>query len=237
MTEQALPPPARFPWLAPALIFTFVLAALVGVVLFAREAGEPDQPPQPGAFELPPGLPYAAFDVERAESGKLTLTSGNAREATTRDLELGAATRVWLLAPATPAELVPPMVVNVISIPNEVRNYTIKLIAAAPAPANVGFEGTFIPLADGFAGHEASRDAKERPVVSAILESFDGRKGVTKTAAGPGTLYVDPGAPIRVLRQGTAGDIQPGDRVALHLDSSGQPDPSRGVLVLTGGAR
>jgi hypothetical protein len=36
-------------------------------------------------------------------------------------------------------------------------------------------------------------------MVSAVLKSFDGRNGVTRTANGPGTIFVDEGAPIRLL--------------------------------------
>lgn len=237
MTEQALPRPSRFPWLLPLGLFAVVIASLIAVVIFARQAGKPDQPAQPGAFEPPLGLQYAAYDVERSADGVLTLTSGNARDAITIPLPVVPGTRVWLLEPGTAASLAPPMVLNIISIPNEVRNYTIKLIAAGPAPTAATFDGPFIPLADGFAGYEASREVKERAVVSAILESFDGRNGITRTSTGPGTIYVDAGAPIRVLRRAGPGDIQPGDRVALHLDGAGQPDPAQGILVLTGGAK
>lgn len=237
MTESALPRPSRFPWLIPAVIFAVVLAALIAVLIFAREASKSEAPPEPAAFVPPPPLDYLAYDVQRSDGGTLTLTSGGGRDSTTLDLALPAGNRVWILAPATAADLEPPLVVSVIAIQNEVRNYTIRMMAFAPPEGEVVVDGQPIPLADGFLGHETSRDPKERTVVSALLESFDGRNGVTKTSTGPGTLFVDDSAAIRLLRAGTPGEIQPGDRIAVHLGTDGSPDASKGVLVLSGGAR
>jgi len=237
MTESALPRPNRFPWLLPLVIFLAVLATLIAAVIFAREAGKSEAPPQPGAFIPPPGADYVAYDVERTDGATIKVTTGTGREATSIDLALPAGTHVWLLEPATAAELQPPLVVSVIAIPNEVRNYTIKLMAFAPPQGEIAFDGEPIPLADGFLGHELSRDPKERTVVSALLESFDGKSGVTKTSTGPGTLFVEDGAPIRLLRQGEPADIQPGDRLAVHTAANGTPDVSRGVFVLTDGAK
>ena len=184
MTESALPKPSRFPpWALPVGLAVVLLAMLMGVVLFAREAGKTDVPPQPGAFRQPAGLGYAAFDVQQSANGALTLTSGTGSQAATASVTLGANDHVWLLREGAISDVKPPMVVNVIAIQNEVRNYTIHLLAFGPVPASVSFDGAFIPLADGFAGYETSRDTNERAVVSAVLESFDGRNGVTKTPA------------------------------------------------------
>lgn len=238
MTESALPKPSRFPpWVLPASLAVLLLAMLLGVVAFAREAGKTDVPPEPGTFQLPPGLGYLAYDVQQAANGTLTLTSGTGSQAATSSVTLGASDRVWLLQEAAIADVKPPLVVNVVAIQNEVRNYTIHLLAFGQVPATVNFDGPFIPLADGFGGHETSRESAERVVVSAVLESFDGRNGLTKSSAGAGTLYLDPGSPIRMIRPGSAGDIQPGDRVAFHTDDGGKPDPSQGVLVLPGPRR
>ena len=237
MTESALPRPSKFPWLVPAAIFLVVLAALIAVLLFAREASKSEAPPEPGAFVPPVALDYVAYNVERADGGTLKVTSGTSRESVSLDLTLPADTRVWMFEPATPADLKPPLVVNVIAIQNEVRNYTIRLMAFAPPQGDVAVDGQPIALADGFFGYETSLDPKERAVVSALLESFDGRSGVTKTSTGPGTLFVDESASIRLLRAGTTSEIQPGDRIAIHPGADGTPDVSRGVLVLTGGAK
>lgn len=237
MTEQVYVPPSRRPWwLAPVAVFVALMTALGGVVLLARDAGRSEAPPAIGAFQQPQGLAYRAYDVERADAEKLTLTSGPAQDRKTIDLEVSGA-RVWFLEPADASGIQPPMVVNVVAIQNEVRNYTIRLMAFAPLTISPDVSADFIPLADEFGGFETSQDPRERVVVSAVLESFDGRTGVTRTSTGPGTLFIDPGAPVRVLRSGNGAEIKPGDRVAIHLDSAGQPDPSRGVLVLTGGVQ
>ncbi len=237
MTQEVLPRNSRLPWLLPAIIFVVLMGVLVAVLIFARDAGKSGAPPAVGDFQPPPALPYRAYDVERAENGRLTLTSGQGQNVESSEVQVPADTRVWLLEPVEADALRPPLVANVISIPNEVRNYTIRLLAFAAAPADATFDGDFIPLADGFGGAETSRDARERVSVSVLVESFDGRNGVTRTSTGPGTLYVDPEAPVRLVRQGAVADVQPGDRVAFHLDAQGNPDPARGLLVLTGGAR
>jgi|GEM_PF-1047700 len=237
MAEQALPRPARFSWLLPVALFAVVLAALAGVVVFARQSSESDAPPQPPAFVAPELHTYTAFDVESNDGGTLKVSSGSGQTASSSELDLPPGTRVWIMEPATAANLAPPMLVNVIGIPNEVRNYTIRMMVAAEPEGTPNFEEPFIALVDGFYGYEASRDGRERLVLSVLLESFDGRNGVTKTANGPGTLYVDEGAPLRVLRPARPEDIEPGDRVAVRHGASGQPDTGLGVLVLRGGAR
>jgi len=234
MTSSALPRPSRFPWLVPAVLFVVILAALVAVVVLARQASQSDAPPQPDAFQVPSALPYRAFDVERSAAGALTLTSGGGRDTSSETVQVPAGTRVWFLEPATPEQLEPPLIMNVISIPNEVRNFTITLIAFAPfAGGAPTFDADFVPLADGFAGHETSRVTNERPVISGVLQTLAGRDGTFTQEAGEGTIYLDPGAPIRLLRAGTAEEIEPGHRVALHTDAAGGLDVSRGILVLT----
>jgi len=225
MTESALPRPARFPWLLPATIFLLVLAALGAVILFAREAGKSEAPPKPPEFSAPASLPYTAYDVESSTNGRLKVTTGTGREANSIELDLSSGARIWRMAPATAADIAPPLLVNVVGIPNEVRNYTIRMVVFAAPEGAVSFEDPFLALADGFVGHETSRDPRERVVSSALLESFDGRNGVTKTSTGAGTLYVDEGAPIRLLKSAQPGDIEPGDRIALRHNAAGQPDP------------
>ena len=237
MTDQALPRPSRLPWILPAALFVVLMAALAAIVLLARDAGKSEEPAELDAFVPPPPLAYRAYDVERAVDGQLTLTTGAGQNTQSSDIQLSTDVRVWLLEPVEPSGLQAPLLANVITIPNEVRNYTIKLLAFAPLPPDANFTGDFIPLADGFAGYETSRDAKERVAASVIVDSFDGRNGVTRTSTGPGTLYVDEGASVRLLRRGTPAEIAPGDRLAFHTDRDGNPDLARGVLVLTGGAR
>jgi hypothetical protein len=237
MTEQAMPRPARFPWLIPVGLFALLIAGLIALFLFAREAGKSEEPPQPPAFVAPELKTYTAFDVEGNAGGKLKVSSGRAEDASSSDLDLPAGTRVWFMEPAEAADIKPPLKVNVIGIPNEVRNYTLRMMVFAAPEGPITFEEPFIPLFDGFFGHEPSRDLRERVVLSVLLESFDGRNGVTSTANGPGTLYVDPGAPVRLVRSGSPAEIQPGDRIAIHDAADGSPDTSKGVLVLVGGAK
>lgn len=217
----------------PVVLVLVFVVAVAGVLLFARQAAESDAPPPAAAFVPPPGLAYVAFDVERSDGGVLRVVSGGGQQSTAIDVTLGADARVWLLEPARLEDLQPPLAVNVIAIPNEVRNFSIHLLAFAPANGSEVLDAEFVPLADGFGGHETSRDVRERPVVSGVVERFDGKIAIVKTEAGQATIEIDPGAPVRLLRGGTLGEVRPGDRVAFHRAADGSPDVSRGVLVLT----
>lgn len=217
----------------PAVLVVVFIAAVAGVLLFARQAAESDAPPPAAGFVPPPGLAYVAFDVERNDGGVLRVVSGDGQQSNAIDVTLGSDARVWLLEPATLEDLQAPLVVNVIAIPNEVRNFSIHLLAFAPATGTETLDAEFVPLADGFGGHETSRDVRERPVVSGVVERFDGNIGFVKTEAGQVTIEIDPGASVRLLRGGTAGEVRPGDRVAFHRAADGSPDVSRGTLVLT----
>jgi hypothetical protein len=223
----------RLPWLFPALLAVLVVGAMAGVLVLARQAAQPDSPPPPVAFVPPPPPSFVAFDVERNDGGVLRLTAGGGQQSTASEVVLAADARVWQLEPAVLSDLQAPLVVNVIAIPNEVRNFTIHLLAFAPATGSEALDAEFVPLADWFAGHETSRDPRDRPVVSGVVERFDGNIGYVKTEAGQATIEIDAGAPVRLLRRGGAGEVQPGDRVAFHRGADGSPDASRGVLVLT----
>lgn len=219
------------------MLFVITVAAFLGVLFLARQAGQSEQPPAPSTFVPPEGPAYLAFDVEAVSGGKIRLASGSGGETDATEVEFPAGTRIWRMEPATAAELTPPLVVNAVSVPNEVRNYSLRMMVFAPPQAAVSFDSPYLALADGFFGAETSRDDKETVVSSALLESFDGRNGVTKTATGPGTLFVDDGAPVWIVRPIEAAEIQPGDRIAMHKGSDDAADPSQGVLVLEGGAR
>lgn len=223
----------RLQWLLPALLALVFVVAVGGVLIFARQAAESDAPPPPAGFVPPPVLSYVTFDVERNASGVLRVVSGGGQQSTAVDVTLGPDARVWLLEPASLEDLRAPLVVNVIAIPNEVRNFSIHLLAFGPATGTEEMDAEFVALADGFAGHETSRDVRERPVISGVVERFDGKIGYVKTEAGQATIEIDPGAPVRLLRAGTVAEVQPGDRVAFHRAPDGTPDVSRGVLVLT----
>lgn len=226
----------RLPWLLPVALVVVFVAALAGVLVLARQAAESDAPPEPDAFGGAPPTGWLTFDVERAEAGQLRLVAGGGKQSEAIDLAIGAETPVWLLEPASLADLRAPLVVNVIGIPNEVRNFTIRLLAFGPAPGSEALTGEFVPLAGGFAGHETSQDARERPVVSGIVERFDGATAFVRTVSGQVTIEIEPGAPVRLLRKGNAGAISAGDRVAFRRGSDGGPDLGGGVLVLPAAA-
>lgn len=230
-STAGLPRRPRLTWLVPAVLAALVVGAMAGVLVLARQAAQPDSPP-PVAFVPPPPPSFVAFDVERNDGGVLRLTAGSGQQSAASEVALAADARVWLLEPAVPSDLQAPLVVNVIAIPNEVRNFTIHLLAFAPATGSEALDAEFVALADGFAGHETSRDPRDRPVVSGVVERFDGNIGYVKTEAGQATIEIDADAPVRLLRRGGTADIQPGDRVAFHRGADGSPEATRGVLVL-----
>lgn len=217
-------------WLLPLGLAVMVVAGLATVLVLANQAAEPDVPPAAPAFSPPPPLPYAAYDVERNEGGVLRLSGGPGGAF---DVAMGGGTEVWLLEPVALADLEAPMVVNVIAIPNEVRNFAIKSVVFGPA----GDGGTvndqeFIPVAAGFAGHEASGDAAEKPVLSGVVRGIEGNVlNVLQNGGGFATIEIDEGSPLLMVTQGDVADIRPGYRVAFHLDANGNPDPGQGVLV------
>lgn len=221
----------RAPWLLPLGLAVMVLAGLVAVVFFANRAAQPDMPPAAGPVLPPAGLPYQAFDVERNAEGILRLSSGGGAAV---DVTVDSSTRVWVLEPASLEDIQAPVVVNVIAVPNEVRNFAIRVLAfGLPGEGGETNGEEFIPLADGFAGHEVSADGAERAVLSGVVRSIDGNiLNVLLNGGGNSTIEIDPGAPIRVLREGGPADIRPGDRVALHRDADGTIDPAQGILVL-----
>ncbi len=227
-----LPRNPRAPWLLPLVLAVMVVAGLGAVILFANRAAEPDVPPPAGAFVPPADLPYQAFDVERNAGGALRLSSGGGASAI--DVPIDTSTPIWVLESATLADVEVPVVVNVIAVPNEVRNFAIRLLAfGLPGEGGESNGEEFIPLADGFGGHEVSADAAERTVLSGVVRSIDGNVLNVLLNGGTGsTIEVEEGSPLRVLRAGSPADIQPGDRVALHRDAAGGVDASRGVLVL-----
>ena len=66
-------------------------------------------------------------------------------------------------------EINPPLLVNVIAVPNEVRNYTITMLAFGQPAGIVSFEDGPLALGGGFYGYETSRDGPVRAVESAVL--------------------------------------------------------------------
>jgi hypothetical protein len=216
-------------WLPPVLLLTAIAAAFAAVLVLARRAAEPDVPPEPSAFQPPtPARPVTAVDVQQATGGRFALSDG------TRDASFAGGARIEVLRPATAADIRPGDWLTVVGIPNEVRNFSIRSLVLIGDPSAADAEGV-VRSAGGFAGHEASRDQSERPLLGGVVESVDGAQVVLRGPSGPVTVTFTPAAPLRRLDQGRADEVREGDRIAfIEADTLGD---ARAVLVLPGGAR
>ena len=216
-------------WLAPALLLAAIALAFAAVILLARRAAAPDVPPEPPALRPPaPARPATALDVQQAASGRLTLSDG------TRDTPLAPGARVEVLRPATTADVRPGDWLEVIGIPNEVRNFSIRSMVLLAGPGQPDAEGV-VRSPGGFAGHEAARDQTERPLLGGVVESVEGARAVLRGPSGPITVTFTPQAPLRRLVEARAEDVHEGDRIAfVGTERVGE---ARAVLVLPGGAR
>jgi hypothetical protein len=199
------------------------------VLVLARRAAEPDVPPEPSAFQPPtPARPVTAVDVQQAAGGRLALSDGS------RDAPFAEGARIEVLRPATVADIRPGDWLLVVGIPNEVRNFSIRSLVLIGDPSAPDAEGV-VRSAGGFAGHEASRDQSERPLLGGAVESVDGGGVVLRGPSGPVTVTLTPNAPLRRLDQGRADEVREGDRLAfIGADALGD---AQAVLVLPGGAR
>ena len=209
-----------------------LLAAIAAIILLAQRAASTDAPAEPAGFTPPTSPQPMVADVQGAEGGKLSLRIGDA----TIEIEAPAQAPVEVLEPITPAEIAVGAWIQVIGVPNEVKNFSIRLLVVFPTPTAPG-EGGVVRSALGFGGYEAERDAHEGPVLGGTVESVAGQQIRLRAAIGPVDLSVSPGVPLRRLRPGTVEEIRAGDRIAVRGSQGGKPDLATGTLVLAGGAR
>lgn len=216
-------------WLPPVLLLAAIVAIFAGVILLARRAAEPDVPPEPAAFQPPaPAHAVTALDVQQASGGRLVLSDGS------RDVAFAPGVQVELLRPASAAEIRPGDWLVAIGIPNEVRNFSIRSLVLIADPSAPDGEGV-VRSPGGFAGHEASRDSSERPLLGGVVEVVEGQEVTLRGPTGPITVTLTTNAPLRRLEAGRPEDVREGDRIAF-IGADGLDD-ARGVLVLPGGAR
>ena len=216
-------------WLPPAVLLLTIAATFLAVLALARRAAAPDVPPQPPAFQPPsPVLPVSAHDVQQVAGGRVTLSDGS------REVALAPAVRVEVLRPATPDQIQRGDWLAVIGIPNEVRNFAIRSLVVIGGGGTADREGV-VRSPGGFAGHEASRDQAERPLLGGVVTAADGRSVTLQGPSGMVTVDLASGAPLRRLVEAGADEIREGDRVAYA--GSGAIGDARSLLVLPGGAR
>jgi len=212
-------------WLAPVVVVAALVGGVIAVLLLARRAAAPDVPPETPAFSAPvPARPTIALDVQQSEAGRLTLSDG------TRDVVLRPDVRVEILRPIAAADVSDDDWITVIGIPNEVRTFAIRSIVvnAAPRPE----DGERLRRSEGgFAGHEASRDLNERPLIAGRVVARDGARLRVDGPAGPVQVDLAARAPLYRLEESTPGAIREGDRLAFDASNTGIASAAY-VLVL-----
>lgn len=215
-------------WSVP-LALVGVLLVSVGLTLaLARRSASPDTPPQPPAFVPPlPSIPVQAFDVQQAGASGVWLANDRA------PLQLRTDARVEALVPATLMDVQPGQWLAVIGVPNEVRNFSIRSLLLLP-PGQPDADGV-LRSPGGFAGHEASRDPAERPLLGGIVDRADATTLTLRGPDGPVIIQFTPNAPLRRLSQTAVSAIAEGDRVAVLGDRA--VSDASALLVLPGGAR
>ncbi|MBI2765116.1 MAG: hypothetical protein HYX53_04300 [Chloroflexi bacterium] len=223
------PSPSRIPWwqapwLLPLVGFVAVIATLASVILISQRIGANDQPPAAPPLNFPATGPNVTrYTVKQVAGATISISEDVATgkpPPAPRDLLLGPGTAIDVLRPIKAAEIQPGQWVQVIGIPNEVRNFSIHAIVLFPAGAAPDAERV-ARSPNGFAGHEASNDAADRPIIGGTVTSI---AGTTLEFAGPGgpvTIQLTDVSPLYRLGTGQVGDILEGDRVAVPPSASG----------------
>ena len=223
--------PSRTPrWLLPAILLVALLV-MVGATVTLAGRGRDKEPPRAGQFSRPaPARPVVALDVQQVRDGRLTLGGGD----TTVEATPASGVQVFVLRSVEPREVVPGDWVTVSGISNEVLNFTVRLVVIIPAALGPNPDDEGIPrLPSGFAGHEASRDQRQRPLLSGRVERVEGRTITFTGRGGTMALEIVPNTQVHRLTPGSPADIHEGDRLAyLPAHPGATPSDATTLLVL-----
>jgi hypothetical protein len=198
--------------LAPVALGVVLLAAAVAAIVLATR-GREDGPPDVGAFTPPvPAHPASAQDVQQVRGGVLTLA--------------GAAGPVDVAAPGD--------WVTLVGISNEVLNFTIRHVLIIPAGAGAVPDADGIArLPFGLAGHEATRDPRERPILSGKVEAVSSRELTITVNGRTATVEASTSGIVRRLAPADLSAIREGDRVAFAPASQvADASTAKGFIVL-----
>ncbi|MFQ5380869.1 MAG: hypothetical protein ACE5EF_04500 [Dehalococcoidia bacterium] len=226
----------RRAWIAPAIALIVLLSLVAAVLAVAALTRDESLPRQPGDWVLPEAFDSVeSFAVVRASEGDLELAPRGDANSDTLQVLVGPDAVIDFLEPAAAGDVAVGDWLTVIGIGNDVRTFAIRMIVVISGGGSPGSDG-LLRTEGGFVGHEAARESQEGPILGGIVT--DVREGEVSVDAGEEVvLKLNEGAPLRVVRAGTAAEISDGDRVALRPGTDGVPDAALGVLVLVGGAR
>jgi hypothetical protein len=216
--------------LAPVALGVVLLAAAVAAIVLATR-GREDGPPDVGAFTPPvPAHPASAQDVQQVRGGVLTLAGA----AGPVDVTPSAGIPVYLLQPSAIDAAAPGDWVTLVGISNEVLNFTIRHVLIIPAGAGAAPDADGIArLPFGLAGHEATRDPRERPILSGKVEAVSSRELTITVNGRTATVEASTSGIVRRLAPADLSAIREGDRVAFAPASQGaDASTAKGFIVL-----
>ena len=232
LEADAAPPPPRWrAFLLPAALLGILLAGVVAVIVLSQSVSGGNEPPDVPPFVTPAPDTVTARDVKQRDGSSLTLTYNQGDVTAEETIDVPSSAAITLLIPATASEVQVGDVVTVIGIPNEVNNFAIHSVVILPGESVPGRDG-FPAAAGGFLGHEASRNANDRPLLSGLVTAIEGQSITLEGPNGPITVDLSVEAPAPLYRAAAASvdDVREGDRVAADFTTS----PVTALLVLQG---
>jgi len=212
------------------LIAGATLVVLVAAALIIRGL----QPGPSGPVKLPAlhplqyGADLTRGDVRKLSGTTLTLDAAGG----SRDVELAPGTRVEVLLPATPDQIVPGDYLVVGGIPNLVNSFAVKLVVDIPAAEAAAPAAGGLPRSTGgFTGWETFTNPAQAPEVYGRVDAAVPGGFVLSGPLGKVTVLLDGQSALRRLNAGGVEQIHGGDHVAVRPGAGTQPET---VLVLPG---
>lgn len=221
---------SRTRWLAPAALAAVLLAAAAAAIVLATR-GQESGPPRVGPFTPPvPAHPATAQDVQQVRGNVITLAAASGPV----DVTPAAGTPVYLLQPSALDTAAPGDWVTLVGISNEVLNFTIRQVLIIPASTGAAQDADGIArLPFGLAGHEATRDPRERPLLSGKVETVNSRELTITVNGRTATVEAPASGIIRRLTAIDLAGIREGDRIAFAPASPGAgASTAKGFIVL-----
>lgn len=217
--------PWKSAWVA-AVVVAVAGGLLASVVALSQRVGGSSAPAQPPAFATPVVSTVTAVNVKQRSGDSLTVVDRDGHE---RQITVPATTIVERLSEVPAGDIRPGDSITVAGIPNEVLSFSIRFVVLMAAPA-AQVEG-IARSPGGFAGHEASLDPNDRPIVGGVVQSVSSGGDVVVFAgpSGPATLRLNEARSARILRLEpvSAPAIKEGDRLAADFSQT----PLRAILV------
>lgn len=226
------PPPAgasKRQLLAPGFLAVLLVVGVGAVIFLAQRSGDTGAPPQPAPFATPePDEPMIVLSVQQVADGTPVFGDGSG----TVDLDLPGGIDVDLLRSASFDDVEPGDWIVAHGVRNEVRNFVIRGFVVFPGPYDE-VPGEPVRSPSGFRGHEAASDRNSEPVLSGVVTGVDSDRitfdtGYTETEVSEAEYSP---VPLRILEEGSLGDLASGTRVAIAAENGELPADPQGILA------